>query len=272
MIRVGFYQFKPVFGEISRNVEMVLKRLNKIDREEADLIVLPELFNSGYQFVSRREVSELSEVIPGGFTTRRLCEIAREKKLWLVAGIPERAGKVAYNSSVLIGPGGYEATYRKTHLFYEEKLWFKPGANRYRSHDIGKARIGMMICFDWLFPEVARSLALAGAEIICHPANLVLPYCPDAMVTRCIENRVFAITANRIGSEERGGRERLTYIGQSEIVDPQGRILFRAPRNQEALKILEINPREARHKTLNRYNNLFRDRRTDLYRILARPR
>jgi predicted amidohydrolase len=210
-------------------------------------------------------VAELSEAIPGGFTTQRLCEIAKDKKLWLVAGLPERAGRVFYNSSVLIGPKGYVTTYRKTHLFYEEKLWFKPGANRFRSYDIGKARIGMMVCFDWYFPEVARALALAGAEIICHPANLVLPHCPDAMITRCLENRVFAITANRIGSEQRGGKKRLTYIGQSEIVDPKGRILFRAPRNQELLKIVEINPREARHKTLNRYNNLFRDRRVELY-------
>jgi predicted amidohydrolase len=110
---------------------------------------------------------------------------------------------------------------------------------------------------------------LAGAEIICHPANLVLPYCPDAMVTRCLENGVFAITANRIGSELRGGKKRLTYIGQSEVVDPNGRILFRAPRNKETLKMVEINPREARHKTLNRFNHLFLDRRTDVYRTLS---
>ena len=267
MIRAGFYQFRPAFGEVRKNVESVLRRLNRLDRDEADLIVLPELFNSGYQFISRREVSELSEEVAEGFTTRRLCEFAKDKKLWLVAGLPERAGKAFYNSAVLIGPKGYRATYRKVHLFYEEKLWFKPGMNRFRSYDIGKARIGIMVCFDWFFPEAARALALAGAEIICHPANLVLPYCPEAMVTRCLENRVFAITANRFGSERRGGKERLTYIGQSEVVDPKGRILFRAPRNQETLRILEINPREARHKTLNRYNNLFRDRRVALYNV-----
>jgi predicted amidohydrolase len=265
MIRSGFYQFRPVFGEIRRNVESVLRRLNRLARGETDLIVLPELFNSGYQFVSQREVSELSEEVPRGFTTRRLCEFAKDKKIWLVAGLPERAGKKFFNSAVLIGPQGHAATYRKVHLFYEEKLWFNPGMNRFRSYDIGKARVGIMVCFDWFFPEAARSLALAGAEIICHPSNLVLPYCPEAMVTRCLENRVFAITANRIGSEKRGGKKRLTYIGQSEVVDPKGRILFRAPRNQEALKILEINPREARNKTLNRFNHLLLDRRTDLY-------
>jgi len=265
MIRAGFYQFRPEFGEIRRNVESVLRRLDRIDRGEADLIVLPELFNTGYQFISRREVAALSEEVPDGYTTRFLGEFAKDKKLWLVAGLPERAGKSLYNSAVLIGPKGYVATYRKVHLFYEEKLWFKAGLNRFRSYDIGKARIGIMVCFDWLFPEAARSLALAGAEILCHPANLVLPYGPDAMITRCLENGVFAITANRIGSEQRGGKKRLTYIGRSEVVDPKGRILFRAPRNKETLKMVEINPREARHKTLNRYNNLFRDRRVELY-------
>lgn len=265
MIRAGFYQFRPVFGDIRRNVEAVLRRLDRIDRNGGDLIVLPELFNSGYQFVSRREVSDLSEAVPDGFTTRRLSEFARDKEIWIVAGLPERAGKTYFNSAVLIGPKGYTATYRKVHLFDEEKRWFTPGGNRFRSYDIGKARIGIMVCFDWFFPEAARSLALAGAEVICHPANLVLPYCPDAMVTRSIENRVFSITANRIGSEKRGGKKRLTYIGQSEVVDPGGRILFRAPRNQETLKVVQINPREARQKALNRYNNLVFDRRIDLY-------
>src|SRR5207253_5521489 len=72
----------------------------------------------------------------------------------------------------------------------------------------------MMVCFDWFFPESVRTLALAGAEIIAHPSNLVLPYCPDAMVIRCLENRVFAVTANRIGAEKRGRKPPLTYIGQ----------------------------------------------------------
>jgi len=265
MIRAGFYQFDPVFGDVRRNVDHVLRRLDRIGRGEADLIVLPELFNSGYQFISRRELSELSEEVPEGFTTRRLADLAREKRLWIVAGLPERAGRSYYNSAVLVGPKGHLATYRKVHLFYEEKRWFAPGRNRFRSFDIGKARIGMMVCFDWYFPEAARALTLAGAEILCHPSNLVLPHCPDAMVTRCLENRVFAITANRTGSERRRGKERLTYIGQSEIVDPRGRILFRAPRNREVLKILEFDPREARRKRINRYNDLIRDRRPELY-------
>ena len=256
-MRVGFLQTAPIFGDVNRNLDKVIKRLEGV---EADLIVLPELFATGYQFVSKREVAELSEEIPSGQTTRRLAALARDKKIWLVAGLPERSGEKFYNSAVLIGPGGHIGTYRKVHLFYEEKRWFKPGRQAMRSYNIGKARIGMMICFDWYFPESARALAVAGAEIICHPANLVLPHCPDAMVTRCLENRVFAITSNRFGSEKRGGRKRLTYIGKSQIVDPEGKIRFRAARDQEVLRILEIDPKKARRKWLNRYNHILRDR------------
>ena len=122
-----------------------------------------------------------------------------------------------------------------------------------------------MICFDWYYPEAARTLALKGAEIIAHPSNLVLPNCPDSMVTRCLENRVFSVTANRIGSEARGGKDRLTFIGLSEIVSPRGQILHRAPRDREEVTIVEIDPEEARQKTLNSYNDLLRDRRPAMY-------
>jgi predicted amidohydrolase len=122
----------------------------------------------------------------------------------------------------------------------------------------------MMICFDWFFPEAARSLALLGADVIAHPSNLVLPYCPDAMPTRCLENRLFAITANRVGSESRG-KERLTYIGLSEVVDPKGKILYRASDKNEEGHVVEIDPTLARDKSLNRYNHLLKDRRDRFY-------
>ena len=122
-----------------------------------------------------------------------------------------------------------------------------------------------MVCFDWYYPESARTLALKGADIICHPSNLVLPHCPDAMVTRCLENHVFSITANRIGSEERGGKKRLTFIGKSEVVGPRGKIAHRAPEDREDLAVVDIDPKEARDKSLNPYNDLLRDRRTALY-------
>jgi predicted amidohydrolase len=261
-VRVGFYQFNPIFGDVKRNLDLVATRLAQV---HCDVMVLPELFASGYQFTSKPEVESLAERVPDGPTTRQLMEVAKEGRLHLVAGLPERDGIHCYNSAIVVGPAGLLGVYRKAHLFCEETLFFSPGDTGFQVWDIGQAKIGVMVCFDWFYPEAARTLALKGADILCHPSNLVLPHCPDAMVTRCLENRVFAITANRIGSEQRGGKARLTYIGKSEIVSPRGRVLHRAPTDQEDLTIFDIDPAEARDKSLNAYNDLLRDRRTPLY-------
>ena len=261
-MRVGYYQNNPEFGKVSENLDRIAAALGTV---EADLLVLPELCASGYQFVSTAEVRDLAEPIPEGATTTRLLELAKRRHMVIVAGLPERAGTAYYNSAVAVGPQGFIGCYRKTHLFFEETLFFNPGDTGFQVWDIGPAKIGVMICFDWYYPEAARALALKGAEIICHPSNLVLPNCPDSMPVRCLENRVYAVTCNRTGSKARGGKKRLTYIGSSEIVTPHGAILQRAPRDQEALSVAEIDPAEARDKSVTPYNDLLRDRRESLY-------
>ena len=261
-MKVGYYQFDCAFGEVKRNLDRVSQALSTVT---ADVLVLPELFASGYQFVSQQEVLDLAEPVPDGPTTQRLLELAKARKMVLVAGLPERAGARAFNSAVAVGPQGLIGCYRKTHLFFEETLFFAPGDSGFQVWDIGPARIGVMVCFDWFYPEAARTLALKGADILCHPSNLVLPFCPDGMVTRCLENRVFSITANRIGTEARGGKKPLTFIGSSEVVTPRGQVLERASREREALALVEIDPTEARKKSLNPYNDLLADRRPALY-------
>ncbi|MDA8106824.1 MAG: acyltransferase [Nitrospiraceae bacterium] len=262
-MKAGFFQFSPLFGDVAGNVEKVGRALAG---KQVDLLVLPELFNTGYQFVSKDEVARLSEEVPSGFTTQKLIELSKEKNAHIVAGLAERQGNVFFNSAVLTGPDGFIGRYRKTHLFFEENLWFSPGDSGFGVWDTPVGRIGIMICFDWFFPESARTLALQGADIIAHPSNLVLPNCPDSMPTRCLENRVFAVTADRTGKEQRGGKEGLEFIGTSEIVSPSGKVLLRAGRTTEELGIVEIDVTEARNKELNRFNNLFRDRRKDFYR------
>lgn len=262
-MRVGYYQYDPLFGEVAQNLDRVAAKLNEA---ETDLLVLPEFCASGYQFVSKEEVAALAEPVPDGPTTTRLIDLAKARRMVIVAGLPERAGSAYYNSAVVVGPFGFIGCYRKTHLFFEETLFFTPGDTGFQVWDIGSAKLGVMICFDWYYPESARTLALKGAEILCHPSNLVLPNCPDSMPVRCLENRVFAVTCNRIGSEARGGKDPLTYIGHSEVVSPRGVILHRAPRDQEDLSIVEIDPAEARNKALTRYNDLLRDRRESLYK------
>ncbi len=262
-MRVGYYQNNPEFGKVAENLDRIA---SKLDEAEADLLVLPELCASGYQFISHEEVKGLAEPVPDGPTTKRLLEIAKRKQMVIVAGLPERAGSACYNSAVAVGPQGLIGCYRKTHLFFEETVFFTPGDTGFHVWDIGPAKIGVMICFDWYYPEAARTLALKGTEIICHPSNLVLPNCPDSMPVRCLENRVFAVTCNRTGNEARGGKDLLTYIGNSEVVTPKGTILHRAPRDQEELCIVEIDPAEARNKSVTRYNDLLRDRRESFYK------
>jgi predicted amidohydrolase len=261
-MKAAFYQYNPVFGRKDENLEKVLSAVQDAD---ADLLVLPEFFATGYQFISKEEVEELSEKIPAGRTTQFLSELSRRKGFHIVAGIAEKEENRFFNSAVLTGPHGFLGVYRKTHLFFEEKLYFTPGDTGFRVWTTDAGRIGIMICFDWLFPESMRSLALHGADIVAHPSNLVLPYCPQAMPFRCLENKVFAVTANRIGEEKRKEGQILKFIGQSEIVSPEAKILVRALEDEEALMVAEIDPQAARDKSLNPLNNIFEDRRPEMY-------
>lgn len=260
-MKIGFVQFEPQFGDIDGNLKQAEGLVRGTD---ADLLVLPELFNTGYVFTSKEEAVVLAEQVPRGKTTQALCDLAEERGVSLAAGLAERDGDRIFNSSVLVSPDGYVGRYRKTHLFFEEKLWFDPGDEGFRVYDIGLCRVGIMICFDWFFPESMRILALMGADLICHPANLVMPFCQDAMKTRCLENHVFAVTANRTGNEARGGRS-LLFTGMSQITGPDGAILSRAGEDSQEVQTVEINPAEAHDKNVNEYNNLVTDRRPDFY-------
>jgi predicted amidohydrolase len=260
-MKAAFIQFNPLFGERERNIE---KAVTLIERTDAEIIVLPELFNTGYLITSKEEAFDLSEPLPGGKTTEALSAIARKKNAHIVAGLIERYNENLFNSAVVISPSGYLGKYRKIHLFNEENLWFQPGDMGFKVFDIGICTIGVMVCFDWFFPESMRTLALKGADVICHSANLVLPFCQDAMITRCLENRVFAVTANRTGEEKRNGKI-FSYTGRSQITAPNATILYRAGAETEEIGIAEIDVTLSRDKNLNRFNHIFLDRREDFY-------
>jgi len=262
-MKVGFVQNDPPFGEIVNNLEHVVRVLSG---QNADLFVLPELFTTGYQFVSREEALELAENIPGGKTAKALLRLAKKIGSVIVAGIAEREGDAVYNSALIVGPSGFIGRYRKAHLFDTEKEIFQPGDTPLAVFDLGFARVGIMICFDWRFPETARTLALQGADIIAHPANLVLQHCPEAMITRSLENGLFTVTADRVGCEERILGQPLKFMGQSQVVDPLGNVLYRASLTEEEVHVVEIDIELARNKYLNPNNHIFEDRRADLYR------
>ncbi|MBI5233586.1 MAG: acyltransferase [Deltaproteobacteria bacterium] len=261
-MRLAFVQMRPIFGEIEKNVEKAVYLISTI---EADLVVLPELFSTGSQFLSKKEVFEFAEDWRTGYAVKRLAETARKNKSHIVAGFAEKAKARVYNSAMLVGPKGVEGVYRKVHLFWHEKDYFSPGNTMFDVHDIGHARVGMMICFDWIFPEAARALALKKADVIAHPSNLVLPYCPEAMRTRCLENRVYAVTANRVGCEERIKGDRLRFIGLSQIVAPDGSIIYRAGRTREEADVQIVDISKARDKRITPRNDIFKDRRKGFY-------
>ena len=266
MLRIGYYQFRPRFGEITANVGKVVEALSGV---EADLIVLPELAFTGYHFRDRAETIALAEDPRRSPTVDALAALCKAGKLHLVTGFAERRRDKVFNSALLIGPKGLVHVYRKLHLFNNEKSCFDPGDTPLAVQSVKGARIGMMVCFDWAFPEVARSLALQGADVLCHPSNLVLAWCQQTMLSRCLENRVFAVTTNRHGADKRPHGE-LRFTGRSQIVAPGGKLIRRAASQRDALFVTAIDPAAARDKMITARNDLLADRRPEYYRLLTR--
>lgn len=260
-MKVGYYQFRPLFGKIERNLDKVLAALADV---EADLIILPELAYTGYYFADRDEACRLSQDVTSSPIIDNLTELCRQRNFYIVSGFAEKYLDKCFNSSVLIGPEGLVHTYRKLHLFSDEKNVFTPGDIPLQVNRIGGVNIGMMVCFDWVFPEVVRTLALQGADIICHPANLVLSFCQDTMITRCLENRVYAVTANRYGTDKRPHGE-LKFTGKSQIVAPGGILLKRSPSQRDDLVIMDIDPTASRNKHITALNEVLADRRPEYY-------
>jgi predicted amidohydrolase len=258
-MRLAIVQTNPAFGKNEVNVHVATERMKKAP---ADLYVLPELFNTGYNFSTVDEVDHVAEKADGA-TCRAIRGFARQNSCFVVYGFAERA-EALYNSAALVGPGGLLGVYRKVHLFDRENLFFRPGNTGFPVFELPFGRVGLMICFDWLYPEAARSLALKGAQVIAHPSNLVLPFCPDGMVTRCLENRVFAATADRVGHENRGGLD-IQFIGSSEIVSPRGEILVRMGKEEEGVAVVDVDPKDAEQKKINEHNDLLAGRRPDQY-------
>ena len=265
MIRGAFVQTHPVFGRVEENIENGLKLASKV---QADIYVFPELCNTGYAFKSKKECLSLSESLYRGTSVEKFQEFTEKKKCTIVAGLAEKDGTKAYNSSLIVERGKILGTYRKMHLFYREKLWFSKsyaGFKTFRLDSLG-CRIGVLVCFDWLFPEASRKLALEGADVICHPSDLVLPGKGQAgMMVRAFENRVFTITANRVGTENRGQMDSFHFTGNSQIISPEMKRLASAGPNEAVARVAKLDLELARKKFATSMNNIMKDMRTDFY-------
>ena len=261
-MKLGIYQFCPEWGRVEENLKKIYNKLNS--NSDVELWVLPELSTTGYQFRSKDELQELAEEFPSGKTAQKMMQLTAEKQNAVIIGVAEKSGDNFYNSAAIFEKGKFLGIYRKIHLFYKEKNFFTPGNEKPKVYDVMGSKVGVMICFDWIFPEIARSLALQGAELIAHSANLVLPYCQEAMITRSIENRVFTATANRLGTENRDGEE-LIFTGKSQFTDFKGNRISQLKIDEENVLICNMNLQLAKNKNITNLNNLFDDRRTDLY-------
>ena len=220
MIRLGVAQYEPRIAQLDWNLEQLESVLRDATKKDIEVLVLPELANSGYVFQTIEELESSSEEIPSGPFSRRLRDWSKENRL-VCSGVAQRSESGFFNSAVVFANGKHHATYDKIHLFSHEPEWFELGNKEPPVVEWNGHRFGVMICFDWAFPETARILALKGAQVILHPSNLVFQHCQNAMVTRSLENRIFSATSNRIG-EERG----VLFTGVSQITAPNGDLLL----------------------------------------------
>ncbi|WP_226456342.1 nitrilase family protein [Pseudomonas sp. AF03-9] len=275
LARVAVVQFDPQVGtqnrqsNLANSLSLALQAVNN----GANLIVLPELANTGYLFSNRQDAFEHAESIPDGPSIRAWMDFARDRQVYLVAGLAEREGMQLFDTAVLLGPDGLIGKYRKAHLWNKEKLWFTPGNLGFPVFETPIGRVGLLICWDIWFPEVPRILTQQGADIICSLNNWVWtppPLFDEAgkcmasylTMTAAHVNNVFIAAANRIG-EEHGGR----YLGCSLIAGTNGWPIGKvASPNEQAILYADIDLSSARSAPIwNDLNDLQRDRRIDLY-------
>jgi len=261
----AFVQTRPKFGQNEENIEEATRLASRV---KADIYVFPELCNTGYAFTSKRECHTLAESLKSGHSVEQFQSFSEKKRCAIVAGLSEKDGERTYNSSIVIERGTILGTYRKMHLFFREKLWFSKSNSGFKTFNLAtlNCRIGVLICFDWFFPEASRKIVREGAEVICHPSDLVLPgKAQIGMMARAFENRVFVITANRVGLENRSPKDRFRFIGKSQIVSPEMEKLVSAGATETTTKVAKIDLRLVRGKLVTPLNDLFKDMRTDYY-------
>jgi predicted amidohydrolase len=230
---------------------------------------------TGYAFSSLEEALPAFEPVPGP-CTEEIAGVCRELNVYVVAGLLETEGDKHYNTAALIGPGGLPGTYRKIHLPYLgiDRFLDRGGAAP-AVYETPVGNIGMGICYDAMFPEHARVLALQGADIFVLPTNWPQQreHIPEHVIpARAAENRMFIVAVNRIG-EERGAR----FIGRSIIAHcARGKALARGGPNEETILYAEIEPALAREKhvviAVGEFEfDVMKDRRPELYGTIVDP-
>lgn len=280
LLKVAVCQYAPQLGDPEGNADRGSQWMTRAAEAGAKLIVLPELAASGYAFASEAEAGSAAQAVAGPCLSK-WAQSCRELGVFVTAGFCEQGAAGRFNSAALLGPDGLIGVYRKAHLFHDEQSYFLPGDSGFPVFDLPFGKVGMLVCYDLWFPEAARLLALAGADVICVPTNWVANFrrrVADergwimgnyASVAAATQNQVFVAAADRIGVE----RE-VEFIGGSCIVGPEGWMLAGpAARTDEALLLADLDLHQAAlRKQRTPRNHAIGDRRPDLYgELVAAP-
>jgi 5-aminopentanamidase len=267
-IRVSCHQLAPTVGDLEANRRLTREAVREAVEAGARLVVLPELSTSGYVFESADEARACAEPAEGPTLAAWAEEAARGDAV-VVGGFCELGEEgVLYNSAAVVDRTGVLAVYRKIHLWDRERISFAPGNACAPVLDTHVGRVGVAVCYDLWFPEVARALALDGAELIAIPANMPRFPRPEerpievtlAMAT-AHTNRLFVALCDRCGPE-RG----VEWVGGSVVCDEQGWVLAGPPADfGPGLVVADCDLSRAHDKAWNERNDVLGDRRPELY-------
>lgn len=264
-MKISTYQFTPFYGSVQRNLEIILNKSNEI---QSDLIAFPELALSGYNFINKDQTGIMADECLRLRAYEKISRTAQKRNRIIIYGFPEKVSDdEIYNSAQICFPKPeLDFIYRKTHLFYKERFAFNEGNSGFKViyYPDFDLHLGVMICYDWRFPESARTLAMNGADLIVCPANLVTDLWTKVMPARAIENKIYFAVANRTGAENANG-ENLKFKGLSAIYDFNGNELAAASADKDEILTAEIDSKLTRDKSFNPINDIFKDRRPEYY-------
>jgi len=242
-ITIALGQISCRVGDKEHNMETIARITKQAKEKKSNLVAFPELSLTGY--LVRDRAYELSEPVPNGPSVRQIEDIAEKENIHVIFGMIEKSAKanaVLHNTAVLIGPEGYIGKYQKmylpTHSVFEEKRYFRPGYQTpVFKTEIGN--LGMIICYDVYFPEVARMLSLKGAKlIVCISASPSVRrgFFETLTAARAMENTVFVAFVNLADIEDG-----LQFWGGSRIIAPSGNIISQAKYDEDDLITARIN-------------------------------
>ncbi|MHC1704151.1 MAG: carbon-nitrogen hydrolase family protein [Tenuifilaceae bacterium] len=244
-MKIGFLQFNVVFKNPEANRSIIEEQL--IDKN-FDLVVLPELFTTGYLLGDASTTKHFAENVPDGPTVKLLEKISKKTGGYIIGSLLELDKETLYNTAVVIGPEGFIGKQRKLNpTDYESK--FSSAGDKIEIFTIKGVKVGIAICFDCWFSELARYYYHHDVQILCHTANYGGIQSPVISQARAIENRMFVISCNRTGTESDNSIEAY-FRGESRVIDPEGNILIQADRENQ-FEVVEVDPNLAKDKNLD---------------------